>query len=102
MGYEAVLDALGDPTRRAVFERVARGPVAVGQIADALPVSRPAVSRHLRVLTEAGLVTHRRQGTRNLYALDRPGLAELHAWVAGYWDEVLAEFARHVDEEAGP
>src|SRR5688500_8725896 len=102
MGYESVLDALGDPTRRAVFERVARGPVPVGVIADALPVSRPAVSRHLRVLTDAGLVTHRREGTRHLYALDRRGLAELHDWVGGYWDEVLARFAEHVDQEAVP
>jgi DNA-binding transcriptional ArsR family regulator len=103
MSYGAVLDALGDPTRRAVFERVARGPVSVGAIAETLPVTRPAVSRHLRVLREAGLVTPRRQGTRNLYALDERGLEDLHAWVTRHWDEVLARFATHVDaEEAAP
>jgi DNA-binding transcriptional ArsR family regulator len=86
------LDALGDPTRRAVFERVAAGPRAVGEIADGLPVSRPAVSQHLRVLREAGLVTERREGTRRVYAVDPSGLADLRAYLDSFWNQALASF----------
>ena len=86
------LDALGDPTRRQVFELLRSGPRSVGELASKLPVSRPAVSQHLRVLEDAGLVKHRREGTRHLYELEGDGLAELRTWVEGFWDEALARF----------
>ena len=86
------MDALGDPTRRAVFERLAPGPLPVGEIAAGLPVSRPAVSQHLRVLQEAGLVTARRDGTRRLYSVDPRGLAELRAYLDSFWNQALASF----------
>jgi DNA-binding transcriptional ArsR family regulator len=86
------LDALGDPTRRAVFERLAAGPRAVGEIAEGLPVSRPAVSQHLRVLREAGLVTERREGTRRVYSVDANGLADLRAYLDSFWNQALASF----------
>jgi DNA-binding transcriptional ArsR family regulator len=86
------LDALGDPTRRAVLERLAAGPRPVGEIADGLPVSRPAVSQHLRVLREAGLVTVRREGARRVYAVDPSGLADLRAYLDSFWNQALASF----------
>lgn len=86
------LDALGDRTRRQVFELLKSGPRSVGELAAELPVSRPAVSQHLRVLGGASLVTHRRQGTRHLYELDTVGVGTLRDWVDGFWDEVLARF----------
>ena len=86
------LDALGDPTRRHVFELLRNGSRSVGELAAELPVSRPAVSQHLRVLETAGLVMHRREGTRNLYAVNGNGVAELRVWVEGFWDEALARF----------
>jgi len=86
------MDALGDPTRRAIFEQLRRGPRAVGEIASELPVSRPAVSQHLRVLKDAGLVTERRDGTRRLYRLDPDGLGELRDYFDGFWTEALAGF----------
>jgi DNA-binding transcriptional ArsR family regulator len=88
---------LADPTRRAIFERLARGPSAVGELAGEFPVSRPAVSQHLRVLEDAGLVTHRKEGTRNLYGLNGHGVAELRAWIDEFWDEALARFEDAVD-----
>ena len=92
MAYESTLQALSDPTRRAVLEQLRRGPRAVGEIAAELPVSRPAVSQHLRVLKEAGLVTERQSGTRRLYRLNPTGLAELREYVEGFWEEALASF----------
>jgi DNA-binding transcriptional ArsR family regulator len=86
------LDALGDPTRRQVFELLRSGPHSFGELAAELPVSRPAVSQHLRVLQSAGLVTHRPNGTRNLYELDADGVVALRAWVDAFWDEALARF----------
>ena len=86
------LDALGDPTRRQVFELLRTGPRSVGDLAAELPVSRPAVSQHLRVLEDAGLVTHRRNGTRHLYQLETAGVAELREWVDGFWNEALTRF----------
>ena len=86
------MDALGDRTRRQVFELLRSGPRSVGELAAELPVSRPAVSQHLRVLQSAGLVTHRRNGTRNVYELDGNGVAELRIWVDAFWDEALARF----------
>jgi DNA-binding transcriptional ArsR family regulator len=93
------MDALGDPTRRAIFERLRSGPRAVGEIADELPISRPAVSQHLRVLKEAGLVTERRNGTRRLYRVDPDGLAGLRAYFDDFWNEALAAFAAAAERE---
>jgi DNA-binding transcriptional ArsR family regulator len=89
--------ALGDPTRRRVFEELRAGPRAVGEIARGLPVSRPAVSQHLRVLKEAGLVTDRQNGTRRLYRVDPQGLAELRAYLDTFWDDALASFKAEVE-----
>jgi DNA-binding transcriptional ArsR family regulator len=86
------LDALGDPTRRQIFELLRSGPRSVGDLADDLPVTRPAVSQHLRVLEEARLVTHRKNGTRHLYELDSAGVGVLRDWVDGFWNEALARF----------
>jgi DNA-binding transcriptional ArsR family regulator len=91
-GAAEVLDALGDPTRRAVLELLRNGERPVGELATALPVSRPAVSQHLRVLRGAGLVTERRDGTRRLYRVDPEGLAALRAYLETYWSDVLAAF----------
>ena len=92
MAYEGALAALADPTRRAVFERLRGGPRAVGELARDLPVSRPAVSQHLRVLKDAGLVTERRDGTRRIYRLDPEGLASLREAFDEFWTEALASF----------
>ena len=94
-----VLDALGDPTRRAVLEILEGGAKPVGEIARQLPVSRPAVSQHLRVLKEAGLVRDRREGTRRLYSVDGDGLRALREYLERYWDVALAAFRDHVEEE---
>lgn len=91
------MDALGDPTRRAIFERLAGGPRAVGEIAAELPVSRPAVSQHLKVLKDAGLVTDRAQGTRRLYQLNPAGIAELRAYFDSFWMHALAAFKEAVE-----
>ena len=87
-----VLDALGDPTRRRILEIVRDGALPVGRIASRLPVSRPAVSQHLRVLKEAGLVRDRQEGTRRLYAVDQDGLEALRAYLETFWDAALAAF----------
>jgi DNA-binding transcriptional ArsR family regulator len=92
VAYEVAIGALGDPTRRAIFEQLREGPRAVGEIARELPVSRPAVSQHLRVLKDAGLVTERRDGTRRLYRLDPDGLAEVRDYFDRFWDVALADF----------
>ena len=95
-----VLDALGDPTRRAVLEVLRGGARPVGEIAKDLPVSRPAVSQHLRVLKEAGLVRDRQEGTRRLYSIDTRGLAALRAYLESYWDAALAAFKEAADRAA--
>lgn len=87
-----VLNALGDPTRRAIFERVARRPAAVGELATEFPVSRPAVSQHLRVLKEARLVYDEADGARRIYSLDRAGLASVRAYFDQFWQTSLASF----------
>jgi DNA-binding transcriptional ArsR family regulator len=94
----AILTALGDPTRQAIFDRLSHGPLAVGQLAGALPVSRPAVSQHLRVLKDVGLVFDRQEGTRRLYQVDPEGLAQLRAHLDSYWERSLAAFARRTQE----
>jgi DNA-binding transcriptional ArsR family regulator len=95
--YGKALTALGDPTRRAIFEQLRLGPRSVGELASSLPVSRPAVSQHLRVLRAAGLVSDRRDGTRRLYRVAPEGVAELRDYVNSFWDEVLAEFKDNVE-----
>jgi DNA-binding transcriptional ArsR family regulator len=93
-----VFAALADPTRRAVLARLRGGPRSVGEIVSAVPVSQSAVSQHLRVLREAGLVTDRREGTRRLYQVDLTGLTALRAYVDEFWDVALASFQRHAEE----
>lgn len=100
MTYETALDALGDGTRRAILDLVREGPSSVGELAARLPVSRPAVSQHLRVLEDAGLVGHTRVGTRHVYTLHRDGLDGLRAWVEGFWDDALARFAAAAEHRA--
>lgn len=87
------MDALGEPTRRAIFERLREGRRSVGELAEGLPVSRPAVSQHLRVLREAGLVRGTRAGTRRLYEIDPATVGELRDWFDGFWSDALARFA---------
>ena len=101
MSYGDAIDAVGDPTRRAIFERLRHGPKSVGEIADWLPVSRPAVSQHLRVLKEANLVTERREGTKRLYRLDPSGLAHLRAYFDEFWTQALADFKAVADDGQG-
>ena len=93
------LEALGDPTRRAIVDRLRAGPAAVGAIAAELPVSRPAVSQHLRVLEGAGLVTHETVGTRHIYRVELDGLGELRAYIDRIWDEVLHRFKAEAEKE---
>ena len=101
--YAASLAALADPTRRRIFERLADGPRAVGELADGVPVSRPAVSQHLKVLKGAGLVADRPVGTRRLYAVNPQGLAELRSYLDQFWERSLAAFvaAAESDTEKG-
>lgn len=89
--------ALSDPTRRQVFERLSDGPRAVGELADGLPVSRPAVSQHLKVLKEAGLVADRAEGTRRVYQIDPHGLGQIRAWFDRFWDQALTAFAAEAE-----
>jgi DNA-binding transcriptional ArsR family regulator len=97
--YETgALTALGDPTRRAIFERLAARPQAVGELASDLPVSRPAVSQHLKVLKDAHLVLDRREGTRRIYQVDPHGLAELRGYLDHFWDQALAGFKTAVEQ----
>ena len=99
--YESVLGALADGTRRKIFEGLRRGPRAVGDLAADLPVSRPAVSQHLKVLKEAGLVKENRQGTKNFYSLDARGLEPLRSYLEEFWDDVLAAFCAAAEEKTG-
>ncbi len=95
----AMLTALGDPTRQTILDRLSSGPLAVGQLAEVLPISRPAVSQHLKVLKEAGLVTDRQVGTRRLYQADPVGLAELRRHLDGFWERSLAAFEQHAESD---
>jgi|SRR5215211_4983748 len=92
------LRALGDPTRRAIFERLADRPSAVGELARELPVSRPAVSQHLKVLKDAGLVIDRRAGNRRIYQLDPRGVGTLRAYLDQFWKRALMAFKAAVEE----
>jgi DNA-binding transcriptional ArsR family regulator len=93
------LAALGDPTRRAIFERLADRPRAVGELASELPVSRPAVSQHLRVLKDARLVVYQRVGTRRVYQVDPEGLRLLRGYLDHFWDQALAAYKTAVEQE---
>ena len=99
MAYEAALNALSDPTRRRVLERILARPQSVTAIAEGLPVSRPAVSQHLRVLREAGLISEQRQGTRRFYVANPQALGELRAAIEAMWREALGGMAARIDEE---
>jgi DNA-binding transcriptional ArsR family regulator len=97
---DRVLDALGDPTRRTVFKRLRGGARSVGEIANGMQVSRPAVSQHLQVLKAAHLVKDRAKGTRRLYAVNPKGVETLRTWLDGFWDEALVAFKVAAELEA--
>ena len=99
MAYQSALEALADPTRRLVFERLRRGPSPVGRLASGMTVSRPAVSQHLRVLKEAGLVTEEHEGTRRIYRIDPKGLGQLRAWLDQFWESALDAFKAQAEKE---
>jgi DNA-binding transcriptional ArsR family regulator len=102
---DVVFDALGEPVRRRILELLRDGPTPVGKLSDRLPVGRPAVSKHLRVLSDAGLIEHRSAGTRNLYVLAPEGMAAAQQWLIRTWDTVLAAYAAEVSkagQHAGP
>jgi DNA-binding transcriptional ArsR family regulator len=101
MAYKNAFAALADPTRRRVFERLRSGPKPVGAIARGLPVSRPAVSQHLKVLKEAGLVADRPEGTRRVYFIDPHGLGTLRKWLDQFWDDALAAFQAEIEQTDG-
>jgi len=92
-----VFAALHDPTRRAVLERLREGPRPVGEIARGLPVTRPAVSQHLKVLKDAGLVSDRSEGTRRIYYIDPKGLGAMRAWLDQFWEAALTAFAAEIE-----
>jgi DNA-binding transcriptional ArsR family regulator len=97
--YETVLEALGDKTRRQIVQCLRKSPASVGEIAAQIPVSRPAVSQHLRVLRDCQLVTSEMVGTRNIYQLQPGGLESLRRWLDDYWGSVLHGFASYVDSQ---
>jgi DNA-binding transcriptional ArsR family regulator len=100
MAYHgAALTALADPTRRAIFEHLADRPCAVGELAKELPVSRPAVSQHLKVLLDAGLVSARSEGSRRIYGIDPDGVGALRAYLDRFWNRALAAFKDAVEQE---
>ena len=99
MSYQEVLTALADPTRRGIFESLREQPQSVGEIACAQTVSRPAVSKHLKVLSQAGLVTIRPAGNRNIYAIQADGLQELRLYLDTFWTDVLSDLRTRVKEE---
>jgi DNA-binding transcriptional ArsR family regulator len=101
MAYQESFLALADPTRRSVLEHLRHGPKSVGKIAAQMPVSRPAVSQHLRVLKQAGLVGDRAEGTRRVYYIDPNGLAAIRIWLDQFWDDALLAFQAAADEEPG-
>ena len=102
MAYlDRTIAALGDPTRRAIFERLRRGPLSVVALAHGLPISRPAVSQHLRVLKEAGLVKNHAEGTRRIYQVDPAGLGAIRAWLDQFWEANLRSFAVELEAEQG-
>lgn len=101
MAYAKTLAVLADPTRRQVFEHLRAGPSPVHALAARLPVSRPAVSQHLKVLKEAGLVEEHAEGTQRIYALRREGLIELRDWLDSFWTDALAAFKAEAEQTTG-
>jgi DNA-binding transcriptional ArsR family regulator len=101
MAYAQALSVLADPTRRTVFERLRTGPRAVGVLAAGLPVSRPAVSQHLKALKDAGLVEERSEGARRIYSLRREGLTELRDWLDSFWGDALEAFKKEAEKPRG-
>jgi DNA-binding transcriptional ArsR family regulator len=99
MAYHKALASISDPTRRSVLEKLRSGPQSVGALADQLPVSRPAVSQHLKVLKEAGLVKDRAEGTRRVYYIDPEGLGELRRWLDEFWDDALTAFSKEMKKK---
>jgi DNA-binding transcriptional ArsR family regulator len=99
MAYGNALEALADPTRRKVFERLRSGPSSVGRLAAGMPVSRPAVSQHLKVLKEAGLVNEERDGARRIYRIDPHGLGRLRAWLDQFWESALDAFKAEAEKD---
>jgi DNA-binding transcriptional ArsR family regulator len=99
MAYAKAMDALGDATRREIMERLRTGPRPVGEIAAELPISRPAVSQHLRVLREAGLVTERKDGTRRIYGVEPKAIGDLRAYFDSFWEQALAGFKATAETE---
>ena len=97
MTYDDALEALGDPTRRAIFERLGSRPQSVGELAEDMPVSRPAVSQHLKILLEAGLVAAKPVGAARIYHVDPRGLAALRTWLDHFWEQARAGFAAEVE-----
>ena len=98
MAYaNAAFAALADPTRRLVLERLLEGPSSVGELAERMPVSRPAVSQHLKVLKDAGLVSDRQQGARRIYAIDPDGLGAMRAWLDQFWDTALVALKAEIE-----
>ena len=102
MAYQTALAVLADPTRRQVFERLRAGPRPVNVLATGLPVSRPAVSQHLKVLKEAGLVEERSEGVRRIYSVRREGLAELREWLDSFWGDALEAFKLEAESTLKP
>jgi len=98
--HERVLEALADPTRRRIVDHLSRGPMTVGELAGKLPVTRPAVSQHLKTLLEAGLVSYRPRGTRNVYRLEPAGFDSLRDWLDGFWEDVLDAFETNADQHS--
>jgi len=94
--------ALGDPTRRAIFERLIERPRAVGELAQTLPVTRPAVSQHLRVLKQAGLVTETPEGTKRIYRIDPSGIGAMRDWLDAHWSGALDAFKSFADDQEDP
>ena len=101
MGYDRVLEALADPTRRALFERLGKTPSSVGELAAAFPISQPAVSQHLRVLREAELVRVKKEGTRRIYQVNDRGLSALRAYLDSFWQDVLTAFGESASKNSG-
>ena len=97
--FDTQFNALGDPTRRQIFERLAAGPQPVGQLAAGLPVSRPAVSQHLRALKDAGLVSDQAEGTKRIYRIDPKGLGALRAWFDRFWVDQLEAFKIEAEKD---
>ena len=102
MDYGNALTALADPTRRRVFEQLRSGPKSVSRIAQAMPVSRPAVSQHLKVLKDAGLVREKPVGAKRVYSIDPSGLGPLRQWLDQFWDQALAAFQSEVERKPAP